>query len=120
MGSASTPCAASRTVWQIRCLEALPLPGGTAECDHHLAEARMSVDKPIRAVLFDLDGTLVDSFQGIAATIDAVLVGLAYPTCDRTRLRGLIGAPLETIFRTVLPAVSWKATGEKAVEDRLV
>ena len=74
----------------------------------------------VRAVLFDLDGTLVDSFQGIAATIDAVLGQLGYPACDRTRLRGLIGAPLETIFRTVLPAVSWQATGETDVEVALV
>ena len=72
------------------------------------------------AVLFDLDGTLVDSFQGIAATIDSVLGQLGYPACDRTRLRGLIGAPLETIFRTVLPAASWKASGETDVEDALV
>ena len=76
--------------------------------------------RSVRAVLFDLDGTLADSFQGIGATIDAVLGERGYPACDRTRLRGLIGAPLEMIFRTVLPAVAWQASGETVVEDALV
>lgn len=56
----------------------------------------------VRAVLFDLDGTLVDSFPGIAATVDAVLAQLGRPSCDRAELRGMIGAPLEAIFRTLL------------------
>jgi phosphoglycolate phosphatase len=56
----------------------------------------------IRAVLFDLDGTLVDSLQGIAATLDGVLVRFGAPACDRAALRSLVGAPLETIFSRLL------------------
>jgi phosphoglycolate phosphatase len=55
------------------------------------------------AVLFDLDGTLVDSFRGIAATFDAVLVRHGHPRCDHARLRTMIGAPLERLFALLLP-----------------
>jgi phosphoglycolate phosphatase len=60
---------------------------------------------PPRAALFDLDGTLVDSFQGIAATVDAVLARNDQPPCDRVLLQGLVGAPIERIFITVAPSL---------------
>ncbi|MDQ3702827.1 MAG: HAD family hydrolase [Chloroflexota bacterium] len=68
-----------------------------------------------RAVLFDLDGTLVDSFPGIAGTVDAVLAQLGRPDCDRAVLRGMIGAPLEAIFRTLLSGAPL-AAGHVALE----
>jgi phosphoglycolate phosphatase len=58
------------------------------------------------AVLFDLDGTLVDSYLGIAATVDAVLERSGHPPCDRVALRALIGAPLEGIFTTLVPGLN--------------
>jgi 2-phosphoglycolate phosphatase len=64
------------------------------------------------AVLFDLDGTLVDSLPGIAATVDAVLAGRDRPPCDRAALRGLIGAPLERIFATLVPGLEPAGAGE--------
>lgn len=45
----------------------------------------------------------MDSFPGIAATVDAVLTEQGYPPCDRAALRALIGAPLERIFATLVP-----------------
>ena len=55
-----------------------------------------------RAVLFDLDGTLVDSLVGIHATASAVLAERAHPLPALPALRALVGAPLEQIFGTLV------------------
>jgi phosphoglycolate phosphatase len=54
----------------------------------------------IRNVVFDLDGTLVDSLPGIAWSIEAALreCGLAAHSLD---LKPLIGPPVRTILATV-------------------
>jgi phosphoglycolate phosphatase len=57
------------------------------------------------AVLFDLDGTLVDSLPGIAAGINAVL-GTAYPPEE---IRRYVGPPLHDTFAAL--------TGAGDVED---
>jgi phosphoglycolate phosphatase len=62
-------------------------------------------DRPVSAVLFDLDGTLVDSLHGIHATACAVLTERGHSPCDVTTLRTLVGAPLELIFGTLLPSL---------------
>jgi phosphoglycolate phosphatase len=55
-----------------------------------------------RLVLFDLDGTLVDSAPGIWASVRAAAaeLGLARPTPDQ--LRAMVGPPLQDGFATVL------------------
>jgi phosphoglycolate phosphatase len=53
----------------------------------------------IRNVLFDLDGTLVDSSGTIAACIEHALRELGLDASSRTPLRSLIGLPLLDIFR---------------------
>ena len=55
-----------------------------------------------RLVLFDLDGTLVDSAPGIYASVRvaAAAVGLPEPTPDQ--LRAMIGPPLDDGFAVVL------------------
>ena len=57
-----------------------PSPGPTPWSP---AGAGASVGSDPGAVLFDLDGTLVDSFLGIAATVDAVLERFGHAPCDR-------------------------------------
>jgi phosphoglycolate phosphatase len=53
-------------------------------------------------VLFDLDGTVTDSFAAIRVTVEQTLLDLgAEPTTD-ARLRSLVGAPLGEVFRHVL------------------
>jgi phosphoglycolate phosphatase len=54
---------------------------------------------PIRNILFDLDGTLVDSSETIAACIAYALRELRLETECRTPLRSMIGLPLLDIFR---------------------
>ena len=53
-------------------------------------------------LLFDLDGTVTDSFVAIQVTVEQTLFDLgAAPTTD-DHLRGLVGAPLGEVFRHVL------------------
>jgi phosphoglycolate phosphatase len=53
-------------------------------------------------VLFDLDGTLTDSAPGIVRCINHALVAEGHGPVAGDRLRPMIGAPLTTIFRTLL------------------
>ncbi|HET7770073.1 MAG TPA: HAD family hydrolase, partial [Chloroflexota bacterium] len=62
------------------------------------------------AILFDLDGTLIDSLVGIHATASAVLADRGHPTPDRSALQALVGAPLESIFATLVPALDAAAS----------
>ncbi len=56
----------------------------------------------MRLILFDLDGTLIDSETGITASIEYALekVGAAVP--PRAHLRAWIGPPLRAMFPSVL------------------
>lgn len=55
-------------------------------------------------ILFDLDGTVTDSFVAIRVTVEQTLSDLgAQPTTD-DHLRGIVGAPLAEVFRHVLGA----------------
>jgi len=55
----------------------------------------------IVAVVFDLDGTLVDSFADIASATYAGLAMVDAPPRSAAEVRALVGAPLDTIFRTL-------------------
>jgi phosphoglycolate phosphatase len=59
------------------------------------------VSHPI-ALIFDLDGTLVDSAPGICATCRAASLALGYPEPADELIRPLIGLPLATMVRTVV------------------
>jgi len=56
--------------------------------------------EPVRHVIFDLDGTLVDSLPGIAWSVEAALscCGLPRPSTD---LKPLIGPPIRSILSAV-------------------
>ena len=55
-------------------------------------------------LLFDLDGTLTDSFPGISQSVNHALVEVGREPVPDAQLRPLVGAPLRTIFRTLLGA----------------
>lgn len=65
-----------------------------------------------QCVLFDLDGTILDSLPGIAFSVNCACraVGLPEPDVD---LRSLLGPPIRIIFSRALP------TGDAALLDRL-
>ena len=54
------------------------------------------------AVLFDMDGTLVDSQPGIVAAMNATLRALGEPERDEADLRARIGPPLPETFSDLL------------------
>ncbi|GAA3667474.1 phosphoglycolate phosphatase [Lentzea atacamensis] len=55
-----------------------------------------------RCVIFDLDGTLVDTPRGIVTTFAAVFSRLGLPTVDSASIRGTIGLPLPAAFAKLL------------------
>jgi phosphoglycolate phosphatase len=56
----------------------------------------------MRLVLFDLDGTLIDSEAGIVNSIEYALAKLGASSPPRETLRGWIGPPLRATFPLVL------------------
>jgi phosphoglycolate phosphatase len=56
-----------------------------------------------RAVLFDLDGTLLDTLADIAHSANAVLSGLGVPTHPDDDYRRFIGDGVATLFLRALP-----------------
>lgn len=53
-------------------------------------------------LLFDLDGTLVDSLPAISASVTQTLLELEVPAPDATELSRHVGAPLAHVFDAVL------------------
>ncbi len=73
------------------------------------AELNGLVGRVFAGVLFDLDGTLVDSSPGIhaAVRVAAAELGLPEPTADQ--LTAMVGPPLQDGFAAVLgvPVRTW-------------
>jgi phosphoglycolate phosphatase len=53
-------------------------------------------------ILFDLDGTLTDSGQGIANSIAFAMEAIGLPPVDALTMRSLLGPPLLDAFRDVI------------------
>ncbi len=58
------------------------------------------------AVLFDLDGTLLDTLADIAHSANDALEGLGFPTHEIASYRLFVGEGLRMLFRRALPAES--------------
>lgn len=65
----------------------------------------MTSDTCFRAVLFDLDGTLADSYAAITASVNHVLEHHGRPTLTEQQVRGLVGHGLENLMETILPGI---------------
>lgn len=59
-------------------------------------------DQPVRAVVFDLDGTLVDTPRAIVSTFSAAFAELGAPAQEAAAIRATIGMPLEKAFGSLL------------------
>jgi 2-phosphoglycolate phosphatase len=59
----------------------------------------------VKAVLFDLDGTLVDSSEAIIKAVEKVLESKGL-ICNRAKVARMIGLPLENIFGVLAPNLS--------------
>ena len=58
-----------------------------------------------RAVLFDLDGTLIDSYAAITASVNHVLQHYGRPPMTEDKVRSLVGHGLEELMETIVPNV---------------
>ena len=63
----------------------------------------MRFESPPRAVLFDLDGTLVDSAPDLVAAVEALCVELGAPAPDGAAVRRVVSAGGRAMLRTGLP-----------------
>lgn len=57
----------------------------------------------IRLIIYDLDGTLIDSTEAIVETFNRVIVEQMEPACPKAAIQEMIGLPLTEMFRRVLP-----------------
>jgi phosphoglycolate phosphatase len=58
---------------------------------------------PVRAVLFDFDGTLADSYGAITASVNHVRGLHGLPALPEAEIRGLVGLGLARLMRDVVP-----------------
>jgi phosphoglycolate phosphatase len=62
-----------------------------------------------RAVLFDFDGTLADSYAAITASVNHVLTRYGKPTLSEAQVRSLVGHGLESLMANILPGIDAQA-----------
>jgi phosphoglycolate phosphatase len=60
----------------------------------------------VRAVFFDLDGTLVDSLPDLADAVNHMLVSIGRPPLGLSRLRRMLGSGVRELIRRALPSDS--------------
>lgn len=73
-----------------------------------------------KALIFDLDGTLVDTIGDVAASMNAALSARGYPTLEVSEYRKLVGWGLRALARATLPVTARdEATVEACYADAL-
>ena len=73
---------------------------------------------PIRAIVFDFDGTLVDASDAIVASMKAVLSDHAVPVPEERAIRASIGRPLLEMFHAADPQADAERVQRYAREYR--
>jgi len=63
----------------------------------------MNKDLQIKAIIFDLDGTLIDSITDIADAMNAALTELGFPTHTEEEYKLLVGSGLNELAKRALP-----------------
>jgi phosphoglycolate phosphatase len=66
----------------------------------------MSLPRPCRLFLFDLDGTLIDSREDIARTLNAVLARVGHPPLSMSEVLRFVGDGTETLIQRALSAAT--------------
>ena len=75
--------------------------------------------KPVRAILFDLDGTLIDSVRDIAASVNWVLTGLGLPAKSVEEVAGFVGDGVQELLRRAIEAGAGVVPDKSATEPAL-
>src|SRR5438876_6154406 len=71
-----------------------------------------------RAVLFDLDGTLVDSYAALAEAVNYARRAHGLPELSAARIRDFVGDGLETLLQRAFDTDLVPQTARQAFEDR--
>ena len=61
----------------------------------------------IRLIIYDLDGVLVDTSDAICLSFNAALEDAGEAPRSDEEIRGMIGVPLDEMYRRVLPRERW-------------
>ena len=69
----------------------------------------------IRGILFDLDGTLLDTLSDLAGSVNRVLASHGYPTHEREAYRLFIGNGAKNLLSSALPEA---VSGDEGVVQR--
>jgi phosphoglycolate phosphatase len=72
-----------------------------------------------RAVLFDLDGTLLDTLRDIADSMNAALEQFGLPVHPIDSYKKFVGGGIDTLARMVLPESNRPETLVRALSDRM-
>lgn len=74
----------------------------------------------ITAVIFDLDGTLADTLEDLADSVNAALTKNNFPTHTTDYVRASVGSGTRELIRKSLPSNTDDATIDKVTADYLV
>lgn len=70
----------------------------------------------IRAVAFDLDGTLIDSSLGLSQAVDSALYALELPAAGESRVETWIGNGADVLLQR---ALTWALKGEEPSREQI-
>jgi len=87
-----------------------------------LGSARRSLSRTlsVRAVLFDLDGTLVDSAPDLTLAANKMLSALGYPQVNCSQVKGWVGDGVRSLVRRALTAILGDVPAESLIEQSYV
>ena len=77
----------------------------------------MAVTKKYKAILFDLDGTLLNTLADLGNSVNAVLAELGYPQHPIDRFPAFIGDGVGNLFRRALPGGEFAGHSESLITD---
>lgn len=60
----------------------------------------------LKAIIFDLDGTLIDSLADIAESINRMLDARGFPRCEKEVFKQMVGDGMEKLVERALPAAA--------------
>lgn len=72
------------------------------------------------AVIFDLDGTLVDSLEDLANSANEVLLKNQYPTHEKELYKKMIGDGAKKLIERALPKATSESEVDRVLEEYLV
>jgi len=75
--------------------------------------------RSVKAVIFDLDGTLTDSLPGLHSSLNEVLLLHNYPAVTKDECRQIIGHGLENLVSSALPEGTNESTIKLCVQEMI-